>query len=115
MKAFSQLKPAFADVNYCFSLYLLKLQKEIYPTAKPTPYRVQLRPPLSIWHQHSASIFGIPKCPPRWERSSGLIDPETTTKLTSFGLRKKEGATLLIALFSKLTQISVAPGASPFS
>src|ERR1017187_4360975 len=31
------------------------------------------------------SIFGIPKCPPRWNRSTGLIDPETTIKLTSSG------------------------------
>ena len=28
------------------------------------------------------SILGMPKCPPRWKRSSGLIDPETAMKLS---------------------------------
>src|ERR1039458_2955590 len=54
------------------------------------------------------SIFGIPKCPPRWERSSGLIEPETTTKPTSFDLVRSR-ATLLTALFSRRTQTSVVP------
>src|SRR5580765_3904173 len=54
------------------------------------------------------SIFGIPKCPPRWERSSGLMEPETATRLTSVALATRI-ATLLIALFSKRIQTSVTP------
>ena len=56
------------------------------------------------------SILGIPKCPPRWDRSSGLIDPEITIKLTSFDLARRI-ATSLIALFSKWIHRSVRPWA----
>src|SRR5271169_6398985 len=55
------------------------------------------------------SILGMPKCPPRWESSTGLMDPETTMKLTSFDLATRI-AMLLIALFSRRIQRTVTPG-----
>src|SRR5579859_2437319 len=60
------------------------------------------------------SIFGIPKCPPRCDKSSGLIDPDTTIKFTSFA-RASRIATLLTALCSNRTHSSLSPGPPPLS
>src|SRR5713101_9015361 len=75
------------------------------------------RPPYGCWLLGTStppSIFGIPKCPPRWERSSGLMEPETATRLTSVA-RATRIAMLLTALFSKRIQTSVMPWPPSFS